>query len=47
VGLYDQVDYKLRDGTVYYNSRASLLEWRRDIVERSWDIVAYRVAKGE
>jgi len=47
VGLYDQVDYKLRDGTVYYNSRASLLEWRRDIVERSWDIVAYRVVKGE
>lgn len=42
---YDQVDYALRDGTVYYNGRASVLEWRRDIVERSWDVVAYKVAK--
>ncbi len=27
--------------------KAGSYEWRRDIVERSWDIVAYKIVKGE
>ncbi len=30
-----------------YAHKAGSYEWRRDIVERSWDIVAYKIVKGE
>lgn len=37
---------KFRDGNQSCVShKAGSYEWRRDIVERSWDIVAYKVAK--
>jgi len=47
VNQYDRVDYKLRNGFIDFKARADLIQWRRDIVERPWDIVAYKIVKGE
>lgn len=39
---------KFRDGNQScVPHKAGSYEWRRDIVERSWDIVAYKIVKGE
>lgn len=38
---------KFRDGNQSrVPHKAGSYEWRRDIVERSWDIVAYKIVKG-
>ena len=38
------VEYKMRGSDDVHVSKALSLEWRRDIMPRDWDIVAYRVA---
>lgn len=44
----DPTIVKFRDGNQADEPhKAGSYEWRRDIVERSWDIVAYKIVKGE
>lgn len=42
--LYVFVEFR-NDSVTDSAYKAGSYEWRRDIVERSWDIVAYKVAK--
>lgn len=41
-----EVEYKMRFSEDVHFSKALYLEWGKDIVERDWDIVAYRIVKG-